>query len=175
MQVNSELIFVGDASSTEASGRSERHGVEWSNAYQANDWLMLDADLSFSKTQYVRVPSETNHIPNSVGRVISAGAVVQLPFHTFTTIRLRHFGDIPLNDSGSLNAGNTTLLNWGLGYQHKAMKFELDMFNVLDSESNDTAYAYTSRLPGESSAGVEGILKHPVEPRMLRLTATLRF
>ncbi len=175
MQVNSELIFVGDASSTEASGRSERHGVEWSNTYQVNESLSLDADLSLSKARYIDVPRKTNHIPNSVGRVISAGAVVQLPFHTFTTIRLRHFGDIPLNDSGSLNAGNTTLLNWGLGYQHKAMKFELDMFNVLDSESNDTAYAYTSRLPGESSAGVEGILKHPVEPRMLRLTATLRF
>jgi hypothetical protein len=175
MQVNSELIFVGDASSTEPSGRSERHGVEWSNYYQATDWLTLDADLAFSKALYVGVPREANHIPNSVGRVISAGAVVQLPMHTFTTLRLRHFGDIPLDDAGSFTAGDTTLVNWGLGYQHKDLKLELDLFNVLDSKGNDTAYAYTSRLPGEAAEGVDGILRHPVEPRMVRLTASVRF
>jgi hypothetical protein len=175
MQVNSELIFVGDAGNTEPSGRSERHGVEWSNYYQATDWLTLDADLAFSKAKYVGVPRESNHIPNSVGRVISAGAVVQLPMHTFSTLRLRHFGNIPLNDAGSLTAGDTTLVNWGLGYQHKDLKLELDLFNLLDSKSNDTAYAYTSRLPGEAAEGVDGILKHPVEPRMVRLTASVRF
>jgi len=175
MQVNSELIFVGDASTTEPSGRSERHGVEWSNYYQVNDNLTLDADLSFSKARYVGVPRELNRISNSVGRIISAGAVVQLPYHTFTTLRLRHFGDIPLNDSGSFSAGDTTLVNWGLGYQHKDLKLELDLFNLLGSKSNDTAYAYTSRLPGEAAEGVDGILRHPVEPRMLRLTGSLRF
>lgn len=175
MQVNSELIFVGDASTTEPSGRSERHGVEWSNYYQATDWLTLDADLSFSKAQYVGVPRETNRIPNSVGRVISAGAVMQLPHQLFTTLRLRHFGDVPLNDTGSLTAGNTTLVNWGLGYQRKDVKLELDVFNLLGSKSSDTAYAYTSRLPGEAAAGEDGVLRHPVEPRMLRLTGTLRF
>jgi hypothetical protein len=175
MQVNSELIFVGDASSTEPSGRSERHGVEWSNYYKVTDWLTLDADLSFSKAKYVGVPREVNRISNSVGRVISAGAVVQLPMHTFSTLRLRHFGNIPLNDAGSLTAGDTTLVNWGLGYQHKDLKLELDLFNLLDAKSNDTAYAYTSRLPGEAAEGVDGILKHPVEPRMVRLTALVRF
>ncbi len=96
MQVNSELIFVGDASSTEPSGRSERHGVEWSNYYKATDWLTLDADLSFSKARYVGVPREVNHISNSVGRIISAGAVVQLPFHTFTYVTLAPFWRHPL-------------------------------------------------------------------------------
>jgi hypothetical protein len=175
LQMNSELIFVGDAGNTEPSGRSERHGVEWSNYYQATDWLTLDADLAFSKANYVGVPRETNHIPNSVGRVISTGAVVQLPYHTFTTLRLRHFGDIPLNDTGSFIAGDTTLLNWGVGYEHKDLKLELDLFNLLNSKSNDTAYAYTSRLRGEAVEGVDGVLKHPVEPRMLRLTASVRF
>jgi hypothetical protein len=175
LQMNSELIFVGDAGNTEPSGRSERHGVEWSNYYKATDWLTLDADLAFSKANYTGVPREANHIPNSVGRVISAGAVVQLPFHTFTTLRLRHFGNVPLNDTGSLTAGDTTLVNWGLGYQHKDLKLELDLFNMLDSKSNDIAYAYTSRLPGEAAEGVDGILKHPVEPRMVRLTASARF
>ncbi len=175
MQMNSELIFVGDASSTEPSGASERHGVEWSNYYQVNDSLTLNADLALSSARYIGVPRETNHIPNSVGRVISAGAVVQLPYRLFTTLRLRHFGQIPLNDTGNLTAGDTTLVNWGIGYQHKDMKLELDVFNLLGSTASDTAYAYPSRLPGEAAAGVDGLLRHPVEPRMLRLMATVRF
>lgn len=175
MQLNSELIFVGDASTTEPSGRSERCGVEWSNYYQVNDWLTLDADLAFSTAKYVEAFSEANHVPNSVGQVISAGAVVQLPFHTFTTLRLRHFADIPLNEAGSAYSDDTTLVNFGFGYDHQNLKLQLDLFNVFDSKNSDTAYAYPSRLPGEAAEGVDGVLKHPVEPRMLRLTASVRF
>lgn len=175
MQLNSELIFVGDASTTEPSGRSERCGVEWSNYYQVNDWLTLDADFAFSTAKYVEASSEANHVPNSVGQVISAGAVVQLPFHTFTTLRLRHFGDIPLNEAGSAYSGETSLVNFGFGYDHQNLKLQLDLFNVFDSKNSDTSYAYPSRLPGEAAEGVDGILKHPVEPRMLRLTASVRF
>ncbi len=174
LQMNSELVFVGDAGSTEPSGRSERYGLEWSNYYQMNDWLTLDADLALTRAHYTHVPSEQRHIPNSVGRVVSAGAVVKLPSHFFTTIRLRHFGQMPLNEAGSFYAGDTTLLNWSVGYQHKALKLELDLFNLLNSHHNDIAYAYESRLQHEA-LGVDGVLKHPVEPRMLRLSATLRF
>lgn len=175
LQMDSELVFIGDAGNTEPSGRSERHGVEWSNYYQVNDSLSLDADFALSTAHYTGVPREANYVPNSVGRVISAGAVLQLPFHTFTTLRLRHFGDSPLNETGDLSAGDTTLVNWGFGYQHKDLKLELDLFNLLGSKSNDIAYAYMSRLPGEAAEGADGILKHPVEPRMLRLTGSVRF
>jgi hypothetical protein len=80
LQMNSELIFVGDAGTTEPSERSERYGVEWNNDYAVNDWLTLDASLALSVAHYVGVPRDMNYIPNSVGRVISAGAVVQLPY-----------------------------------------------------------------------------------------------
>jgi hypothetical protein len=175
LQMNSELIFVGDAGTTEPSGRSERYGVEWNNDYAVNDWLTLDASLALSVAHYVGVPRDMNYIPNSVGRVISAGAVVQLPYQFFSTLRLRHFGDMPLNDTGSLKAGDTTIVNWGVGYKHEDVKLELDLFNVLNAKSNDIAYAYTSRLPNEPAEGVDGILKHPVEPRMVRLTASIKF
>jgi len=174
LQMNSELVFVGDAGSTEPTGRSERYGLEWSNYYQVNDWLTLDADLALTRARYTHVPSDQRRIPNSIGRVVSAGAVVKLPYNFFTTLRLRHFGNMPLNEAGRFYAGDTTLLNWSLGYQYQAVKLELDLFNLLNSKSNDIAYAYESRLQNEA-VGVDGVLKHPVEPRMVRLSATLRF
>lgn len=175
LQLNSELIFVGDAGTVEPSGRSERYGVEWNNDYAVTDWLTLDASLALTQAHYVGVPREMDAIPNSVGRVISAGAVVQLPQQFFANLRLRHFGDMPLNDTGSLTAGDTTLVNLGVGYKHNAIKLEVDVFNVFNAQSNDIAYAYTSRLTNEPADGVDGVLKHPVEPRMLRLTAALKF
>ncbi|MFZ2725252.1 MAG: TonB-dependent receptor [Methylococcaceae bacterium] len=174
LQMASELVFVGDAGGTEPTGSSERYGVEWNNNYQVNRWLTLDADLGFTKARYLNTPSHSSHISNSVGRVISAGAVIKLPYHFFTTLRLRHFGDVPLNETASFYAGNTTLVNYALGYEYKAIKVQLDLFNLFDSHSNDIAYAYESKLKTELNA-VDGVLKHSVEPRMIRLSASVSF
>ena len=174
LQLNSELVFVGDAGSTEPTGRSERQGLEWSNYYTVNDNLTLDADLAFTTANYTSVPTDQQHIPNSVGRVITAGAVLKLPYDFFTTLRLRHFGNVPLNENGSFYAGDTTLVNWSVGYEQKRVKLELDLFNIFNAHSNDIAYAYASQLQTESVA-VDGVLKHVIEPRMVRITVNLKF
>ncbi|HMJ88692.1 MAG TPA: TonB-dependent receptor, partial [Candidatus Acidoferrum sp.] len=44
LDVDSELLFVGDAGATEASRPSRRHGVEFANYYNVNKWITLDAD-----------------------------------------------------------------------------------------------------------------------------------
>lgn len=174
LQLDSELVFVGDAGSTEPSGKSERYGVEWTNYYKPSDWLTLDADLALTSARYTGVDRNANNIPNSVGRVVSAGAVVDLPYHLFTTVRLRHFGDIPLNESGSFSAGSTTLVNLGAGYQQDGFKVEVDVFNLFEAKTNDIAYAYESQLRKESSP-IDGVLIHPVEPRMVRVIASVSF
>jgi outer membrane receptor protein involved in Fe transport len=90
-------------------------------------------------------------------------------------VRVRHFGHVPLTEDGSVDAGDTTLVNLGAGYQYKQLKLGVDVFNLFDSKSNDIAYYYTSRLPGEPLDGVDGVLKHPVMPRQVRVTASLSF
>ena len=175
LRSDSELVFVGDAGTTEATGQSERHGVEWTNYLKPLDWLTLDADLAFTSARYRDEPAYASNIPNSVGRVISAGAVAELPYELFTSLRLRHFGHVPLNETHTADGGDTTLLNLAVGYRHKPFTLEADVFNLLDSRQNDIAYAYTSRLTDEPAAGLDGILKHPVMPRMIRLTAAIQF
>lgn len=180
LQMNSELVFVGDAGTTEPTGRSERYGVEWTNYYKPTDWLTLDADLAFTSARYTHVARDANNVPNSVGRVISAGIVVDLPQGFFATARLRHFGHVALTEDDTAFAGDTTLVNFGTGYQYKDYKVEVDVFNAFDSKASDIAYYYNSCLrgetcPGGDDPGIPGIMKHPVEPRMVRVTASLRF
>ena len=52
VKLDSELLFVGDAGETEPSRASKRYGVEWNNHYVATPWLLLDADLSASRSRF---------------------------------------------------------------------------------------------------------------------------
>lgn len=176
LQMNSELVFVGDAGTTEATGKSERYGLEWNNYYQPTDWLTLDADFAFSSANYTGVPKNQSYVPNSVRRVISVGAVVKLPYDLFATLRLRHFGDVPLVENNTANAGDTTLLNFGAGYEKNNLKLEVDVFNLLGSKANDIAYYYNYRTQNNPNPnGTPNLMFHPVEPRMVRVSATVKF
>jgi len=172
---SSELVFLGDAGTTEPSGESERFGVEWTNYYKPVDWLTLDADFAFTSARYLKTARGFDNIPNSVGRVIGAGVVIELPYDLYATLRVRHFGHVNLIEDNTAYGGDTTLLNLGTGYKYKDFKLELDVFNLLDSRANDIAYFYTSRLQDEPAGGVNGIMKHVVMPRQVRVTASLQF
>lgn len=138
--------------------------------------MTLDADFALTSARYAATPEgETNsYIPNSVGRVITTGATVVAPNGLFGTVRLRHFGDMPLDSSGTFRAGSTSVVNLGAGYKQKQYKLELDMFNIFDSSANDIAYAYQYAYPA-GAASQTGLMKHPVEPRMVRATVTVNF
>ncbi|MEI8208070.1 MAG: TonB-dependent receptor plug domain-containing protein [Methylococcales bacterium] len=176
LQSSQELVFSGDDGTTNVRGMSNRYGIEWSNYYKPTDWLTLDADFALTSSRYTAIPTgETNtYVPNSAGRVISIGATAVAPNGLFSTLRLRHFGDMPLDPSGTYWAGNTSIVNLGAGYKQKKYKFELDLFNIFDSTSNDIAYAYQYAYPAGSTPQT-GLMKHPVEPRMIRGTITINF
>lgn len=174
-----ELVFVGDAGTTEVNGASNRYGLEWTNYYKLTDWLILDADYAITTARFANTPegATDNYIPNSVGRVISTGILVEDPTGTtglFGTLRFRHFGHVPLDESGDFWSGDTNIVNLAAGVKRKWYKVQIDVFNLLGSESNDIAYAYESAYPDGANT-VNGILKHPVEPRMVRGTITVNF
>jgi hypothetical protein len=169
LESSQELVFTGDAGTTEVNGKSHRYGIEWTNYYKPTDWLTLDADYALTTARY----ADTNaFIPNSVGRVVSTGATFVAPNGLFSTVRFRHFGVVPLDEQGTFWSGDTNIVNIGAGYKQKKYKLEIDVFNILGSQSNDIAYAYDYSYNGQSGTG---IMKHPVEPRMVRGTITVNF
>ncbi|MEM7468969.1 MAG: TonB-dependent receptor [Pseudomonadota bacterium] len=182
LELDSELVFVGDAGTTEASGKSERYGVEWNNFYRVNDWLTLDFDLALTKPEF----TNGDEIPGSVGRVSTGGASIDLPNGIFGAFRVRHFGDTPLTESGSVKAESTTVANLRLGYRwRKVLSLSVDVFNLFDSEDPDVSYFFESCLPSDPQAlcgannaeriGVSDVHFHPLEPRQTRVTLEWRF
>jgi hypothetical protein len=177
LQLDSELVFVGDAGTTEPSGASERYGVEWANFYQVNSWLTLDFDLAYVEAEFSDEPSEANQIPGAIPLVIAAGAAIDLDNGVFGSVRLRHFGEYPLIEDDTVKADSTSLVNLQIGYRLKErpVSFHLDVLNVFDAEDSDIEYFYASRLPGEPAEGIEDVHFHPVEPRTFRGYVAMRF
>jgi len=182
LELDSELVFVGDAGTTEASGASRRHGIEWSNFYRVNDWLALDLDLALSQARLRGVSADD--VPNAVGRVLTTGVTLGRAQGAFGALRLRHLGDTPLSEDGAVYARPTTVVNLRAGYRWaRRLELALDVFNLFDVGHPDISYFFASCLPGDppalcgagARAGVEDRHIHPVEPRGVRGTVTVWF
>lgn len=168
--IDSELLFVGDAGTTEAGRPSRRFGIEWTNYARLNPWLTLDADISFSRARFTDVDPTGDSIPGALDRVVSGGMTAEPRQPIFGSVRVRHFGPRPLIEDASVKSKGTTLWNGELGYRFSSKaRLVLEVFNLFDADVTEIDYFYVSRLPGEPAQGVEDIHTHPVIPRSARV------
>jgi outer membrane receptor protein involved in Fe transport len=174
--IDSELLFVGDAGTTEASRPSRRVGLEWTNYARLKPWLTLDADLAFTRARFSDDDPAGTRIPGALDRVISAGLTVEPQQRLFGSIRARHFGPRPLIEDASVMSNSTTIWNGEVGYRLSSKaRLVLEAFNLFDAEVSDIDYFYTSRLAGEPAEGVDDIHLHPALPRSARLGVQFSF
>jgi hypothetical protein len=176
LSLDSELIFVGDAGTTEAGRPSRRWGVELANYYTPTPWLTLDADVSWSRARFEDDDPAGVFIPGAVGTVVSAGASVDRLRSAFGSVRVRYFGPRPLTEDGSVRSTGTSLVNMQAGYAlSRRARIVVDLFNLLNADDSDIDYYYASRLPGEPASGVDDVHLHPAVPRTVRVGMHLSF
>ena len=173
--IGSELVFSGDAGTTEASRPSRRYGAEVANYYSPVKWLTLDADFSVSEARFTDADPAGSRIPDSIESVVTTGVLLHQGRISSET-RLRYFGPRPLIEDNSVRSRSSSLASTRLGYDLGAdWNVALDVFNLFDEPANDIEYFYTSRLSGEPAAGVADRHPHPAEPREFRVAVTKRF
>jgi len=174
--LDSELLFVGDAGTTEPGRPSRRVGVEWTNYWRVRPWLAADADVSFSRARFTDDDPVGREIPGALDRVISAGVAVEPKQPVFGSIRVRHFGPRPLIEDANVKSASTTLWNGELGYRMSARtRVVAEVFNLFDAKVADIDYFYASRLPGEPDEGIEDVHTHPALPRSARIALQISF
>ncbi|MEO6750850.1 MAG: TonB-dependent receptor [Opitutus sp.] len=183
LDIDSELLFTGDAGTTEASRPSRRYGGEFANYYAPTKWLSFDVDLSVSKSRFrdneldpmTGAPIGRN-VPGSVESVVAAGVNVHDLKGFSGGLRLRYFGPRPLIEDDSVRSKETLLLTALAGYEFgNAWEVQVELFNLLNRKDSAIDYYYTSRLPGEPPEGIADKHFHPAEPRSLRVSVTRRF
>ncbi len=180
LDLQSELVWDGDAGTNEPAGPTRRYGIEFANWYTPTPWLTIDADYAWSHARFTDREPDGDHVPEALVSTFDGGiAVHDIPGwleKCSAGLRARYFGPRPLTQDGTINSKSTTLLYADFGYRiDDNWSLGLDVFNLLDARTSDIDYYYTSRLLGEPAAGVNDIHTHPSEPRELRISLATKF
>jgi len=171
LKSGSELVYVGDAGTTEASAGSRRRGIEFNNRWVPVPWFLLDVDLAWARARF----DNGDRIPNAIDRVASLAATLRNLGPWSASLQLRHLGPGALVEDNSVRATASTLTNLRVSRQLGThAELTLDVFNLLDRKVNDIQYFYESQLPGEA-APVPDRHVHPSEPRTARLSLRVAF
>ena len=174
LDLDSELLFIGDGGTTDAQGPSKRQGYELGAFYQPAPWLTIDAEYTKSRGRLSDLPNAANRIPGAIEEVIAGGFVAKYK-QTSLAMRLRHFGSYSLIEDNSVRADPLTVVNARLEYQIGRIELAADLLNVFNAKDNEIEYFYASRLPGEPAGGIEDRHVRPIEPRQLRVSAKVTF
>ena len=173
-QIGNAQLFIGDGGTTEAQGPSRRRGFELGLFYQPAPWLTIDAEYTRSRGRLSALPSGADRIPGAIEQVIAGGFVAKHGRGSLA-MRLRHFGSSSLLEDDSIRADPLTVVNARVGYQLGRVELAADLLNLFDSKDNEIEYFYASRLSGELVGGMEDRHIRPIEPRQIRVSATVAF
>ena len=171
LKSDSELVYVGDAGTTEPQGASTRRGVEFNNRWIPVPWFLLDADFAWTHARF----DNGGHVPNALDRVASLAATLRDLGPWSAGLQLRYLGPGALTEENSVRSFSSTLTNLRVSRKLGSnAELTLDVFNLFDRQANDIQYFYESQLPGEAGPVADRHV-HPAEPRSARLSLLVRF
>ncbi len=177
LTLDSELVFAGDAGTTQASRPSLRRGIEWANRYIPYNWLLVDFDLSASRARFTGADPLVvgSYIPGAIDRVASLGVSVMDLGPWSGTVHARYFGPRPLKEDNSQRSQSSTIFSARASYKVDAKtSVNFDVFNLFNRKASDIEYYYVSqRCP--SCAPENDIHFHPAEPLTVRLALVARY
>ena len=176
LDLDSELVYVGDAGNTEAGRASRRTGIEWGNLWRLGEQFRVEANLAWTRPRFVEGDPAQRHVPNAVQRVAHVAFTLRQLGPWSASLAWRYIGAAPLTEDNAVRSTPSQTTQLRVQRQiGSSLDLALDVFNLGNRQNNDISYFYTSRVMGEPVSGVPGLHVHPAEPRSLRLTARLRF
>jgi outer membrane receptor protein involved in Fe transport len=174
MDVDSELIYVGDAGSVEPSAASRRRGYEVTAFWRPRSWLALDGVWTASHARFKDSPG-AEYVPGALESAGELGASAIFPAWN-AAVRVRHMGRHPMTEDNSIRSEPTTVVNLRAAWTPGRVEVFGELLNALNSRKKDIEYYYTSYLPAIDTDGpVDDIHSRPVEPRMVRAGVRVTF
>ncbi len=175
LNVDSELIFVGDSNAVEPKSGGKRRGLELVAFWKPLDWLGIDAVYTHSHARYKEEqddpdrpdaainPDDPDDPRNTLlgyhveGSVESAGELGISAVHGAWEAggRLRYLGPYPLVPSGSKRAAAESMINLRLAYKFGHAQLYGELLNVLNHHGADVRYYYPTYVPGITPPGEE--------------------
>jgi outer membrane receptor protein involved in Fe transport len=165
LEIEDELVFVGDEGVTEPSGRSRRLGVELVTRADVGDWLYVRGDVGYTDSRLTRGDVRVAQAP----RFLSRGAL-GVRFAGFATeLGLRHFGErYASEDFHEPKLTDYTILDLGMRYRAGRFEVGLALENLTDEEWSSSEFYYESCSALDAVCPQEGRHFTPGNRRNLR-------
>jgi hypothetical protein len=179
LELEDELVYVGDDGTTEDKGPSRRRGVDLSARYQIVEWLFADADVNLSQNVFVNKffgdeLIEENLVPLAPTLTSTGGITALHPNGWEGSLRYRYIKDRPANESNTVTAEGYSVIDLGMGYHTPFWRVGLNIENLLNTEWNEAQFDTESRLFDEP-APVDELHFTPGTPLAVRLSASYYF
>jgi outer membrane receptor protein involved in Fe transport len=154
LDLDSEIVWSGDAGTTEPSGETRRYGLELGGRYRLGQWLFADADLTLVHAEYRENPGNANAVALAPTRTFTAGIAARPSFGDWTpfgAVRVKSIADRPATEDRSLTAEGFTTLDMNAGARFRNIEAGVEVQNVFDARYREVNFANESRLAYEPS------------------------
>ncbi|MEO6554740.1 MAG: TonB-dependent receptor plug domain-containing protein [Nitrospiraceae bacterium] len=167
IDLQSELVFVGDAGTTGIRGRSRRHGVEVSARGQVWGPINVNGSVTWTKAEF----RNGDAIPLAPELTAYGAVLVRWPEGLTSQLQATYLGVRPLIEDRSFKSPSWVEIDLTERYQlpitlsHGRLEAFFFIRNLLDTKWEQAIFAFESRLRSEPT-GVSGIHFVPGNPRM---------
>lgn len=158
LNLEQELVFVGDEGTTEIRPRSRRQGVELETRVRLLDWLFYDLDVAYTGSEFAQ--ADLPHIAQAPRFTMVTGLTARHPWGIEADLRLRSLGrryalDGPDDEEFPGIASNTKLhgyavLDFALRYRWKQIEASLAVENITAEDWRSAEFFFPSQLLGET-------------------------
>ncbi len=150
LDLQNELVYVGDEGTTEANGPTRRIGIDIETRAQLLDWLYADVDMTFSRGRFKELPDGENFIPLAPTVTSSGGVTARHSSGMEGSVRLRHVSSRPANEDNSVVAQGYSVFDASIAYSFLNYRIQLTAENVFNTNWNEAQFDTESRLLNET-------------------------
>ena len=160
LEIDNELVFVGDDGTTENKGASRRVGIDVGVRATLTDWLFVDADVNLSRGRLLEkrfgavLPTD-NLIPLAPNLTSTGGLTTRFPYRNGKiegALRYRLVGERAANEWNTVRALGYNVLDLTAFYKQKRFNIGFTVENLLNVKWNEAQFDTESRLQNEKEA-----------------------
>jgi outer membrane receptor protein involved in Fe transport len=171
LNLQQELVWVGDAGTTEPRPRSRRQGIELETRAQLLDWLSYSLDVVYSSAEF----ANGEHVPQSPRFVASTGFTVRHPIGILFDIRMRTLGRRYALEDSQRKLHGYAVADASLRYRWRKLEAFVALQNITNEKWRSAEFFYTSRQAFEPPGGIDDYHFTPGNPRNVRGGVTVYF
>lgn len=149
LDLDSELVFSGDAGTVEPSDSTRRWGLDFESRVQFLEWLFFDYDVAYSDPKF---RASGDPVALAYTLLMNGGFTAEFENGFAAAIRLRYLDDRPANEDRTLDAQGYTLVDVIGRYRWRNFEAHLNLLNVLDRDWREAQFADQSCVRAQLGA-----------------------